>query len=146
MLITQLPEAPDPSLFAIPVELDRHTLQKRRWRATAADGRELAIDLTDPVSHGTTLAVTETSRYEVRQSPEAVLILPLPQDPAEAARLGWFLGNQHLPVEVRSDAIWVEDAPTLADALHRHHIHHHHGTGVFLADPHSRAAGHHHHH
>lgn len=144
MLIHSLPQTSDASLPAIAVELDRHTLQKRRWRATAADGTELAIDLPEPVTHGTTIAATETSRYEVRQTPEPVLIVPLPAETDAAARLGWFLGNQHLPVEVRHDAILVEDVATLADALHRHHIHHHHGTEVFLADPHS--AHHHHHH
>lgn len=145
MVITSLPDAANESLPSIAVELDRHTLQKRRWRATATDGTELAVDLAEPVSHGTTIAATGSARYVVQQTPEPVLILPLPSSPDDAARLGWFLGNQHLPVEVRADCILVEDIPTLTDAIHRNHIHHHHGTEVFLADPHSRSAGHHHH-
>lgn len=146
MLIKTLPESVDQSLPAVAVKLDRHTLQKRRWRATASDATELALDLDEPVAHGTTIAVTDAARYVVEQAPEAVLVLPLPDSPDEAARLGWFLGNQHLPVEVRSDCILVEDIPTLADAIHRNHIAHRHGHEVFLADPHSRGAGHGHHH
>ncbi len=146
MLIQELPSEVDESLPAVAVRLDRHTLQKRRWRAVAGDGTELAIDLGQPVAHGDTIAVGAEARYVVEQEPEAVLVLPLPEGPDEAARLGWFLGNQHLPVEVRSDCILVEEIPTLAEAIHRHHIAHRHGHEVFLADPHSRAAGHGHHH
>lgn len=146
MLITSLPHDIDESLPEIAIELDRHTLLKRRWRATAADGTDLALDLDEPVSHDTTIAVTETTRYVVKQRPEAVLIIPLPESTDDAARLGWFFGNQHLPVEVRPDCLLVEDLPTLADAIHRNHIQHRHGNEIFQADPHSRSAGHGHGH
>jgi urease accessory protein len=146
MLITALPENVADHLTEIPIDLDRHTLLKRRWRATASDGTDLALDLEEPVSHGTTIAVTDTARYVVKQRPEAVLIIPLPESTDDAARLGWFFGNQHLPVEVRHDCILVEDLPTLADAIHRNHIHHRHGNEIFQADPHSRSAGHGHGH
>lgn len=146
MLITSLPETINVGLPEVFIELDRHTLLKRRWRATATDGTELALDLSEPVSHGTTVAATESHRYVVQQSPEAVLVIPLPAKTDEAARLGWFFGNQHLPVEVRHDCLLVEDIPTLADAIQRNHIAHHQGTEIFLADPHSRSAGHGHGH
>lgn len=146
MLIQSLPEQVDLELPEVTIELDRHTLLKRRWRATASDGTELAIDLQEPISHDTTVAATESARYVVKQGAESVLKIPLPEKTDEAARLGWFFGNQHLPVEVRPDCILVEDIPTLADALQRNHIHHHHANEVFLADPHSRAAGHGHSH
>lgn len=146
MLITSLPENVDDSLTKIAIELDRHTLQKRRWRTTAVDGTDIALDLEEPVSHGDVIAVNDGARYVIRQTPEPVLIIPLPETSDEAARLGWFFGNQHLPVEVRSDCILVEDIPTLADAIHKNHISHRHGNEVFLSDPHSRSAGHGHDH
>lgn len=146
MHITSLPENVDDNLAKVAIQLDRHTLQKRRWRATAVDGTELALDLEEPVSHGDVVAVVEGARYVIQQAPEPVLILPLPESTEEAARLGWFLGNQHLPVEVRKDCILVEDIPTLAQAIHKNHIDHRHGHEVFLSDPHSRSAGHGHGH
>ncbi|MFC7339085.1 urease accessory protein UreE [Haloferula chungangensis] len=146
MLITSLPNSPDLTLPEIEISLDRHTLLKRRWRATAADGTDLALDLEEPVSHDATVAVTDSARYVVKQRPEAVLIIPLPESTDDAARLGWFFGNQHLPVEVRPDCLLVEDLPTLAEAIHRNHISHRRGNEIFQADPHSRSAGHGHGH
>lgn len=145
MLITQLPDQADTGLPKIPVVVDRHTLQKRRWRKTASDGEEIAVDLEQPAEHGDQLAQSNSSCYVVEQKPEPVIILTLPEGPQQAARLGWFLGNQHLPVEVRSDCVLVEDVPTLIDAIRRNHLEFRKGNEVFLADPHSRGVGHHHH-
>lgn len=129
----------------IPVPSDRHTLQKKMWRATAEDGQEFALDLEEPVSHGTVLQITDGKAYVIQQAPEAVLEVSIPEDAADAAQLGWMIGNQHLPVEVRDDAIFVEAVNTVMDFFQRQHIHFHERNDVFQPSPHSRNAGHHHH-
>ena len=111
----------DHSVSAEPVvvHVDRHTLYKRRWRATAEDGTELAVDLKSPVSDAALLSSKEGAVFQVKQIKEDVIVIPLPNKSEMAAQLGWYLGNQHLPVEVRSDAIIVEQVNTLAASLDR---------------------------
>lgn len=101
------------------ISVDRHTLYKRRWRATAEDGIELAVDLDQAVSDGTFLKTDENKVYQIKQRSEDVLVITLPDSVEIAAKLGWYLGNQHLPVEVRTDAIILEKLDTLAASLDR---------------------------
>lgn len=101
------------------VHVDRHTLYKRRWRATAEDGTELAIDLDAPASDGSMLKATSGELFQIKQQAEDVLIIALPKTSEMAAKIGWYLGNQHLPVEVRPDAIILEKMDTLAASLDR---------------------------
>ena len=101
------------------VNVDRHTLYKRRWRAKAEDGEELAVDLDGPVSDQSFLKTVDGSIYQIAQIAEDVLVISLPKTTEMAAKLGWYLGNQHLPVEVRSDAIILEKLDTLAASLDR---------------------------
>jgi len=133
----------------IHVPADRHTLQKKIWRATAADGQEFALDLEEPISHGSVLQISEDKAYVIEQAPEPVLTVTIPEDSADAAQLGWMIGNQHLPVEVRDDLILVEAVNTVMEFFKRQHIHFHEKEEVFQPSPHSRNAGHghgHHHH
>lgn len=104
---------------AIPVSVDRHTLYKRRWRARAEDGTELAVILGDPVKHGSVLDGGGGRLFRVEQQPEEVLAIPMPSTCEMAAKVGWYLGNQHLPVEVRSSEIILEYVNTLAASLDR---------------------------
>jgi len=101
------------------VHVERHTLYKRRWRASAANGTELAVDLEAPVSDGTILKATTGELFRLKQLAEDVLIIALPKTTEMAAQIGWYLGNQHLPVEVRSDALILEKLDTLAASLDR---------------------------
>ena len=101
------------------VLVDRHRLYKRRWRATAADGSELAVDLDAPTADGTILESADGRQFLIEQEAEEVLAIPLPATPELAAKVGWYLGNQHLPVEVREDEIILENLQTLADSLDR---------------------------
>ncbi|MDF1754038.1 MAG: hypothetical protein P1U89_14745 [Verrucomicrobiales bacterium] len=105
---------------AVPVRVDRHTLYKRRWRAIANDGTELAVDLESPVGDGAYLYSAKAERaFQVSQNKERVLVIPLPERPEMAAKIGWYLGNQHLPVEVRDTEILLEPVKTLAKSLDR---------------------------
>ncbi|MEM7384079.1 MAG: hypothetical protein AAF514_03965 [Verrucomicrobiota bacterium] len=104
---------------AIKVCVDRHTLYKRRWRAKAVDGTELAVALDVPVSDGAYLGSSEGQVFRVEQTREELLVVPLPDTTEMAAKIGWYLGNQHLPVEIREEEILLEKLHTLAASLDR---------------------------
>ncbi len=122
---------------AIPVRVDRHTLYKRRWRAKATDGTELAVDLDAPVKHATCLDGGHGRCFRIEQEPEDVLVIPMPKTPEMAAKIGWYLGNQHLPVEVRQDEIILERLSTLATSLDRIGIPYSLRRDIFLCKMHS---------
>ena len=101
------------------VLVDRVTLYKRRWRATAIDGTELAVALDDPAKDGQTLESADGRRFLIEQTEESIVSIPLPQSTKMAAQVGWYLGNQHLPVEVREEEILLEEIETLKASLKR---------------------------
>ena len=101
------------------VFVDRHTLYKRRWRAKAEDDTELAVNLESAVPDGTLLDARNGRIFLITQLPEDVLAIPLPKKAEMAAKVGWYLGNQHLPVEIREDEIILENLKTLAASLDR---------------------------
>ena len=119
------------------VSVDRHTLYKRRWRVMAEDGTELAIDLDVPVKHGSYLDAGNGRIYRIQQQAEDVLVIPLPSSTEMAAKVGWYLGNQHLPVEVRKDEIILEKLKTLAASLDRIGIPYTYRRDIFLCKMHS---------
>ena len=130
-----------PDLALVTLSVDRFTLARYRWRGAAADGREFGFDLKEPLRHGQTFFQTETERYLIDQTPEPVLCIPL-QSSSQGARLGWLIGNMHFTVEVRADAMLVEDSATIRALLTRE--------GVMFSASHERfqpfhgAAGHRH--
>ncbi len=119
------------------VRVDRHTLYKRRWRATAEDGTEIAVNLDGPVAHGAYLEAGQGRVFVISQDPEEVLVVPLPQKTEMAAKIGWYLGNQHLPVEIRETEIILEHIATLAASLDRIGIPYTLRTDVFRCKMHS---------
>jgi len=127
------PEAPT----STGVRVNRHTLYKRRWRATAEDGTELAVNLEGPVTHGTYLDAGQGRIFLIAQEPEDVLVIPLPNKTEMAAKIGWYLGNQHLPVEIRETEIILEHLATLAASLDRIGIPYTLRTDVFRCKMHS---------
>lgn len=130
----------DVTTGAVRVSIDRHILIKRRWRATASDGSELAVNLDKPVPVGTVLESADGRRFLVYQNPEEVLSIPLPKKTEMAAKVGWYLGNQHLQVEIRADEILLEKVKTLADSLDRIGIPYTLRTDVFNPALHSNHA------
>ena len=105
------------SLQELTIAADRDTLTRRRWRGSALDGTDFAFALTDPVQHGSVIFEGQGKRYRVRQMPEPVLVIPLPQEPLMAARTAWFFGNMHLPIELRPTELLVAEEPTLRERV-----------------------------
>ena len=128
----------------LPVE--RLTLRKRRWRGVAADGEEFGFDLERPLADGDVFFQSDASVYHLAQRPEPVLEIPLGDDPVEAARLGWRLGNLHFPLAVTEDdhvALAVDD-PAVRAMLTREHLAFSPAERVFrpLSGGHSHGHGH----
>lgn len=119
------------------VKVDRHTLYKRRWRAQAEDGTELAVDLESPVNDQVFLKAQDGSVFQIEQKKEELIVISLPNNSEMAAKLGWYLGNQHLPVEIKSKEIILEKINTLEASLDRIGIPFTHRTDVFHCTAHS---------
>ena len=102
--------------------VDRLTLAKRRWRATASDSQDFGFDLATPFVHGSVFISAKGRRYHIEQKPEPVLEIALIPRPAPVARLGWALGNLHFPIEVTGEVIRVPDDPALRQFLERERI------------------------
>jgi urease accessory protein len=108
--------------FAGRLRIDRVTLAKRRWRASASDGREFGFDLVAPFVHGTCFVAADGRHYLIEQQPEPVLEIALISRPAPIARLGWALGNLHFAIEVTDELIRVPDDTALRQFLEREKI------------------------
>lgn len=128
----------DSSLPEISIEADRLKISKRLWRATATDGEDFGFEVETPLKHGDVVWQSASARYVIRQSPEALLQIPLPSAPDEAAVTGWAVGNMHFVVEAQPTRLLAEDDPGLRQALERFGIHYHETIDVF--QPHRFAA------
>src|SRR5215203_77718 len=102
--------------------VDRLTLAKRRWRATASDGAEYAFDLATPLTHGAVFAGVNRQLCLIEQKSEPVLEVKLIPRLAPVARLGWAVGNLHFPIEVTDEVIRVPDDPALRQLFTREKI------------------------
>jgi urease accessory protein len=111
-----------PSEPAARILVDRLTLSKRRWRATADDGVDFGFDLATPLTHGTVFNSADGRAYLIEQKPEPVLEITLIPRPAPVARLGWALGNLHFPMQVTDDVIRVPDDTALRQFFERENI------------------------
>jgi urease accessory protein len=131
------------NLTRVELVVDRHTLAKRRWRGTAADGREFGFDLQRPLQHGESFFQTDSSHYAVAQEPEPLLAISL-LDPEQAARVAWQIGNLHFPLALRHDLILVEEDVALRQMFEREQIVFRSVREIF--QPLIAAAGHHHDH
>lgn len=148
LLIRQTLEEVTESSPTVAVHVDRHTLYKRRWRAAASDGTELAVDLEAPVKDRDLLLAgagegeSDERIFQIQQTPEEVLVIPLPDTTEMAAKIGWYLGNQHLPVEIRDNEIILERLDTLAASLDRIGIPYEFRVDVFRCKIHSSSHQH----
>lgn len=125
----------------IPLPIDRRTLAKRRFRATAKDGAEFGFDLPHPLSHGTPFHETDDAVYLIDQEPEPVLRVAI-RDAEQAALYGWMIGNMHFPAAFEKDAILAEDDPAVRQLLERNQIAFEEASAVFQPPA---AVPHHHH-
>jgi urease accessory protein len=135
------------SLPRIPVLVDRLTLAKRRWRATAKDGTDFGFDLESPLENGDIFHETSAAVHVIEQKPEPVLEFALGETPAGAARLGWLFGNLHFPIQITDDCVRVVDDPAVLRVGARDHLRFHASEQIFtpLAGSAGHGHGHHHH-
>jgi urease accessory protein len=126
----------------IPVE--RLVLAKRRWRGVAEDGSEFGFDLETPLSDGATIFQSDTVTYVLAQKYEPVLEVSSSAfrtgNAADAARLGWMIGNLHFQIEIAGDLVRVVDDPAVRQLFEREGIAYTACKRVF----HPLSGGHHH--
>jgi urease accessory protein len=95
------------------ISVERLVLAKRRWRGIAEDGREFGFDLEAPLADGATIFQSEAATYVLAQKYEPVLEVSSSAfgagGPADAARLGWMIGNLHFQIEIAGDVVRVVD-------------------------------------
>ena len=130
-IITQPRDDLPRSSERVKIQVERLTLSKRRWRGLADDGREFGFALNDPLQHGAVVHVQDGKSYVVEQQPEPVLVIGLP-DAAEAARLGWMIGNLHFPLMVAEDALVTPDDEAIRQTLEREGIRYREDERVFI--------------
>lgn len=111
--------ATDPTLPEVSLRVDRITIAKRIWRSVADDGREFGFELAAPLSDGATILQLGSVRYVVRQSPEAVVEIPLDVTPSAAAGIGWAIGNLHLNLAAEPHRLLAPDEPAIRALLGR---------------------------
>ncbi|MBP0113500.1 MULTISPECIES: urease accessory protein UreE [Bradyrhizobium] len=146
---------------------DRH---RRRMAMTGTRGLEFLLDLEHAVAlrGGDALVLEDGRLIEVVAAPEPLLEIR-GRDPHHLIRVGWHLGNRHLPTQIMAKALRVRrdhvieamvkglgarvieiEAPfdpeggAYADAGHGHDDHAHHGHGHHDHHDH-HGHGHHHH-
>lgn len=132
LLITAPLATPEPALPIVELRIDRRTLAKRLWRATAADGTDFGFQLSRPLAHGDALHQTATARYVIVQEPEPVLEIPLSALPSSAvAGIGWAVGNLHLELSSEATRLLTPDDPAARQLLSRIQIPYTPTTAIF---------------
>ena len=125
-----------PASRQILIPVHRLTLAKRRFRASAEDGREFGFDLTTPLRDHAVVFHDSGAAYQIAQQPEPVLEIPL-ATPAHSARLGWQIGNLHFSLEVTPTHIRVPDDSALRQMLDREQIPYTPASRVFHPERHA---------
>ena len=93
------------------LRVERRMFLKRRWRAVAEDGLEFGFDLEGRLHSGAVIHQTEAVDYVMIQEEEPVYEIRL-ADAAQAALIGWKIGNLHFAVEIGEG--WVRVTRDLA--------------------------------
>ena len=119
-----LPKAVALPQIRLPVE--RRTLARRRWRGVAEDGREFGFDLAAPLRDGAVFFASAAAVYLVAQKYEPVLEVRGAEigsrNFADAARLGWMIGNLHFPIAIAGEVVQVVDDPAVRQLFTREGI------------------------
>jgi len=123
--------APTPALPEVAVRADRITLAKRLWRGAAEDGTEFGFELTAPLRDGDVVFETATTRYVIRQQPEAVVEIALDLAPSAAAGIGWAVGNLHLELSAEPTRLLAPDEPAVRQLLERLKVPYRQTTAIF---------------
>lgn len=135
---------PSPELPTLRIPVERLALAKRRWRGVAEDGREFGFDLETPLTDGAVVFQDDAAAYLISQKYEPVLEVQSSAfaagKAADAARLGWMIGNLHFQIEVAGDVVRVSDDPAVRQLFEREGIAYTACKRVF----HPLSGGHHH--
>ncbi|MBX3636111.1 MAG: urease accessory protein UreE [Rubrivivax sp.] len=109
------------------VELDWDTRCKSRFEATDGSGRRLGVFLPrgSVVRGGDVLVAEDGSLVRVLAAPQPVLVVRACAQhgtPLDLPRAAYHLGNRHVQLEVRADALQLEPDHVLADMLRQMHL------------------------
>ena len=107
-----------PGAQQIVLTAERRQFLKRRWRGVAEDGVEFGFDLGTRLTDGCVIFHQEGRDYIVRQLPETVYEITI-ETPAQAALVGWKVGNLHLPAQILTDSIRVLHDEAMGQLLER---------------------------
>ena len=91
--------SPRPAEEQVRLRAERRMFLKRRWRGTAEDGAEFGFDLAGRLHSGAVIHRTATVDYVILQEKEPVFEIPY-ESAAQAALIGWKIGNLHFPVQI----------------------------------------------
>lgn len=114
MLLIQrhvLDASPRPAAEQVRLRAERRMFLKRRWRGTAEDGVEFGFDLAGRLHPGAVIHRTEAADYVIWQEEEPVYEIRY-ESAAQAALIGWKIGNLHFPVQIGDG--WVRVTQDLA--------------------------------
>lgn len=100
-----------PAAEQVRLRAERRMFLKRRWRGTAEDGMEFGFDLAGRLHSGAVIHQTEASDYVILQEEEPVYEISY-STPAQAALIGWKIGNLHFPVQIGDG--WIRVTRDLA--------------------------------
>ncbi len=115
-MVAEASNRPEPEQVSLVVE--RRLFLKRRWRAVAEDGTEFGFDLESRLKNGCVIHQEPHADYVVWQEPEMVYEVTL-DTPAQAALVGWKIGNLHLPVEIAGNRVRVIHDPAMQQLCDR---------------------------
>ena len=121
MLLIQrhvLDASPRPSEEQVPLRVERRMFLKRRWRATAEDGMEFGFDLAGRLHPGAVIHRTDHADYVIWQEEEPVYEICY-KDAAQAALMGWKIGNLHFPVQIGEGWVRVTRDPAVTQLCGR---------------------------
>ncbi len=98
--------------------LDFDTRHRRRIRLTADQGEDVLLDLPKAVAmaDGDGLQL-EDGRWLKVQAAAELIVEVRHKDPNQLMRLAWFLGNRHLPTEIRNQVLRIRPDHVIEDML-----------------------------
>ena len=99
--------------------LDFEARHRRRIRLTTDQGEDVLLDLPKSVAmaDGDGLQLEDRRWLRIRAAAELVVEVRH-RDPNQLMRLAWHLGNRHLPIEFRSQALRIQPDHVIEDMLH----------------------------
>jgi urease accessory protein len=102
------------------LRVDRRTLARRIWRASASDGTDFGFRLERALRHGEAFHRSGDRLYRIEQNPEPVLVVDLSSfPPSAAAGIGWAVGNLHLDLSSEPGRLLTADEPAARSLFER---------------------------